>query len=220
MVNNSCDHAVLDPDVRCSYTYGTGSGTATSCTNINNPCLCDGYCVADGACETACENYEPDIGDTGDTGDPGDDITGEEYNEDGYLICPANNPCGCKMSSGEDFCGNTMDGGNCETNESFDCRYTYPYHTGSTGGGTVELDSSYNEDFLQTQAQKMGSYVIGIALAIVVFTIPYLVYLWGSGNPENLKKANQLLGSLLGGLLLVLLANAIIGIIGAEFFSI
>jgi len=78
----------------------------------------------------------------------------------------------------------------------------------------------WDDSYLVSKTVLLSKYVTGIALAIVVFSIPYLIYLWGSGTPENLKKANQYLGALVGGFLIVLLASAIVSVIGSDLIQI
>jgi len=81
----------------------------------------------------------------------------------------------------------------------------------NVSAGALDIfGSDYGEIYIRGQVAVYTKYVTGIGLAVLVFSIPYLIYLWGTGTPENLKKANQYLISLISGLLVILLGYSII----------
>lgn len=78
---------------------------------------------------------------------------------------------------------------------------------------------AYTEQFIIDKALVIQKAIVAVALALLVLTMPYLIYLWGTGTPENLKQAVGILESLVGGVLIVLLSGVIIKAFGQSFLG-
>ena len=88
--------------------------------------------------------------------------------------------------------------------------------------GALEPGASPDEveSALRTYTASALRYLIAFGFMYAVVMAPYIAYLRASGIPDNLKKSNDLLTSLVYGLLMLALSSSIVTIVGVDILQI
>jgi hypothetical protein len=72
---------------------------------------------------------------------------------------------------------------------------------------------------LKSFASGLQGIIIAIGVVSSIFILPYIVVLFNTGNPDQIKKAQGWLYNLIGGILLLVLSTFIIRAIGGSLFG-